>query len=101
MNKEPHNNEHYFNKTDRELLYEQILWNNDGTRNNHKMYESQSKEFTPDVNIVLCETNHHIFYDSYDGPKIAYNVWESTLQPQQFFMNYLNLNYLNLLIHQM
>ena len=39
----------------------------------------------PDVNIVLCETNHHIFYDNYIGPKIAFNVWESTLQPQGYF----------------
>jgi autotransporter strand-loop-strand O-heptosyltransferase len=49
------------------------------------MYVDPSKEFTSDVNIVLCETNHHLFYDNYLGPKIAYNVWESTLQPQQYF----------------
>ena len=85
MNEEPHNNEPYFNEVDRNLLYEQILWNTDGTRGNHKMYQKSSKEFVPDVNIVLCETNHHLFYDEYLGPKIAYNVWESTLQPQQYF----------------
>jgi glycosyltransferase involved in cell wall biosynthesis len=33
----------------------------------------------------LCETNHHLFYDNYTGPKIAYNVWESTLQPEGYF----------------
>jgi autotransporter strand-loop-strand O-heptosyltransferase len=49
------------------------------------MYQDPSKEFTPDVNIVLCETNHHLFYDEYVGPKIAYNVWESTLQPEGYF----------------
>jgi autotransporter strand-loop-strand O-heptosyltransferase len=49
------------------------------------MYSDPSKEFISDVNIVLCETNHHLFYDNYLGPKIAYNVWESTLQPQQYF----------------
>jgi autotransporter strand-loop-strand O-heptosyltransferase len=49
------------------------------------MYEDESKEFFPDVNIVLCETNHHLFYDDYYGPKIAYNVWESTLQPEGYF----------------
>lgn len=85
MSNEPHSNEPYFNKIDKSLLYEQILWNNDRTRGNHKMYSHSSKEFDPDVNIVLCETNHHLFYDSYDGPKIAYNVWESTLQPQHYF----------------
>ena len=85
MGEEPHNNENYFNGVDRKILYEQVLWNTDKTRSNYKMYVDPSKEFTSDVNIVLCETNHHLFYDSYSGPKIAYNVWESTLQPQQYF----------------
>ena len=85
MTEEPHNNEPYFNEVDQKILYEQILWNSDRTRGNHKMYVDPSKEFTSDVNIVLCETNHHLFYDNYLGPKIAYNVWESTLQPQQYF----------------
>ena len=82
---EPHNNESYFNEVDRKLLYEQILWDGNNKRNNHPIYPDSSKDFSPDLNIVLCETNHHIFYDEYVGPKIAYNVWESTLQPQQFF----------------
>jgi autotransporter strand-loop-strand O-heptosyltransferase len=85
MSSEPHNEEPYFNDVDRKILYEQILWNTDKTRGNHKMYVDPSKEFVVDVNIVLCETNHHLFYDNYLGPKIAYNVWESTLQPQQYF----------------
>lgn len=80
-----HDNEHYFNDIDKKLLYKQILWNSDKTRGDFPLYPDVSKEFEPDVNIVLCETNHHIFYDNYDGPKIAYNVWESTLQPQQYF----------------
>jgi len=85
MNPEPHNKESYFNEIDKKLLYEQVLWNSDKSRNNHKMYQDKSKEFAPDVNIILCETNHHLFYDNYFGPKIAYNVWESTLQPEQYF----------------
>ena len=75
----------YFNETDEKVLYEQILWNNDRTRSNYKIYPSSLKEFSSDVNIILCETDHHIFYDNYIGPSIAYNVWESTLQPQHFF----------------
>ncbi len=71
MNEEPHNDEYYFNDTDRKILYEQVLWNTDRTRDNHKMYQDPSKEFSPDVNIVLCETNHHLFYDEYYGPKMA------------------------------
>lgn len=85
MSDEPHNNESYFNEVDRALLYEQVLWNNDGKRGNYKIYPDPSKEFKHDVNLVLCETNHHLFYDEYVGPKIAYNVWESTLQPEGFF----------------
>lgn len=37
------------------------------------------------VNIVLNETNHYFFYDNYTHPTIAYNVWESTKQPIEFF----------------
>ena len=84
-NENAHDNEHYFNEIDKKLLYKQILWNADKTRGDFPLYPDASKEFKPDVNIVLCETNHHIFYDNYEGPKIAYNVWESTLQPQQYF----------------
>jgi autotransporter strand-loop-strand O-heptosyltransferase len=81
----PHDNEPYFNDTDRKILYQQILWEGEGKRGNYPIYPSKEKEFQHDLNIVLCETNHHLFYDSYDGPKIAYNVWETTLQPQQYF----------------
>ena len=84
-NENAHDNEHYFNPTDKKLLYKQVLWNNDKSRSDYPLYPDKFKEFTPDVNIVLCETNHHLFYDHYDGPKIAYNVWESTLQPQGYF----------------
>lgn len=84
-NETAHDNEHYFNETDKKLLYKQVLWNNDKSRSDYPLYPDKSKEFTPDVNIVLCETNHHLFYDHYDGPKIAYNVWESTLQPEGYF----------------
>jgi autotransporter strand-loop-strand O-heptosyltransferase len=67
------------------MLYQQILWNPQRVRENFPIYSSKDKEFVPDLNIVLCETNHHIFYDTYVGPKIAFNVWESTLQPQGYF----------------
>jgi autotransporter strand-loop-strand O-heptosyltransferase len=81
----PHDNEPYINDVDKKLLYQQILWNTDKTRSNYPIYSDESKEFSPDVNIVLCETDHHLFYDQYSGPKIAYNVWESTLQPENYF----------------
>jgi autotransporter strand-loop-strand O-heptosyltransferase len=84
-NLEPHNDEPYIDNLDKKLLYRQILFNNDNTRSDYEIYPDKSKEFSHDLNIVLCETDHYIFYDGYVGPKIAYNVWESTLQPQHFF----------------
>jgi len=84
-NETPHDNEPYINDIDKSILYKQILWNNDNSRSNYKIYQDNSKEFQHDLNIVLCETNHHIFYDLYEGPKIAYNVWETTEQPEEFF----------------
>ena len=84
-NETPHDKEPYINEVDKSILYEQILWNNDGGRDNYKIYPSLNKEFLHDLNIVLCETDHHLFYDNYNGPKIAYNVWETTQQPEEFF----------------
>ena len=37
------------------------------------------------LNIVLDTSDHPIFYKNYDGVKICYNVYESTLQPERFF----------------
>lgn len=85
FNEYPHDNEPYINDVDKSILYEQILWDNDGGRSNYKIYPDESKDFTPDLNIVLCETDHYLFYDDYKGPKIAYNVWETTKQPENFF----------------
>ena len=85
-NENPHDEEKYFTDVDKKLLYQQILWqDNRQSRGDYPIYPDKSKEWQHDVNIVLCETNHYIFYDNYDGPKIAYNVWESTLQPEHFF----------------
>jgi len=85
MNSTPHDDEPYINEVDKEMLYEQILWTTKPNRVNEKIYPSEKKEFNADFHIVLNETNHHIFWDEYHGPKIAYNVWESTLQPDNFF----------------
>ena len=37
------------------------------------------------LNIVLFTANGSLFHREYDGPKIAYNVWESTRQSDPFF----------------
>ena len=85
LNDSPHDKEPYINETDKSLLYQQRLWVDDGKMEDFKIYESPEKEFFHDFNIVLNETNHHLYYDKYIGPKIAYNVWESTRQPETFF----------------
>jgi autotransporter strand-loop-strand O-heptosyltransferase len=84
-NDEPHNGEPYLNDTDKRLLEEQVLWTSKNTRDNFLIYTKHKNEFEHNIDLVLNETDHYFFYDSYDKPKIAYNVWESTLQPSQFF----------------
>jgi autotransporter strand-loop-strand O-heptosyltransferase len=81
----PHDNEPYINDVDKSILYQQRLWVADGKMEDFKIYSSEEKEFFHDFNIVLNETNHYLYYDKYIGPKIAYNVWESTRQPEEFF----------------
>ena len=83
-NDEPHK-EDYINEVDKKLLIEQTLWTGEDTRDEFPIYKEYPNDFKHNVNLVLEETNHHYFYDSYKGPKIAYNVWESTLQPEGFF----------------
>ena len=46
------------------------------------------------LHIVLECTNHPIFYADIPGPKIAYNVWESTRQPDEFFARLLEYDQL-------
>lgn len=68
---------------DKILICKQTLWSND-VLVDYDIYDG-IKNFTPDVNIVLAEVNHHYFYNKYNGPKIAYTVWESSSYPQHFF----------------
>jgi autotransporter strand-loop-strand O-heptosyltransferase len=82
---EPHNKEPYLNLLDKKLLVEQTLHSEKDTREDFPIYSKYFNDFDHDVNLVLEETNHYYFYDKYTGPKIAYNVWESTLQPEYFF----------------
>jgi autotransporter strand-loop-strand O-heptosyltransferase len=80
-----HDGESYLNEVDKSMLYKQRLWVQDGIMDDFTIYPSENKEFLHDFNIILNETNHHLFYETYSGPKIAFNVWESTLQPEEFF----------------
>jgi len=79
-----HDDEPYLTDVHKKMLHQQILHDGDDKRNDFPIY-SYNPQFVPDKHIVLCETNHHIFYDQYSGYKIAYNVWETTLYPEQYF----------------
>ena len=87
---EPHNGNPYILDIDKKLLHEQTLWNSTGGRDDHRIYKDHGEDFNHDLNLVLEETNHNYFYDGYKGPKIGYNVWESTEQPEEFFQRLLD-----------
>ena len=84
MNDRPHDGEPYITDEMKNMLIQQTLHNPDGSRSDISMYGYQN-DYIPDVHIVLMETNNFYFYENYEGYKIAYNVWESTRYPEQFF----------------
>ena len=85
MNDKPHDGEPYFTDEMADMLILQTLHKADGNgRVDEPMYGYKG-DYTPDVHIVLAETNNYYFYNDYDGYKIAYNVWESTRYPEEFF----------------
>ncbi len=84
MNDTPHNGEPYMTDEIKDMLILQTLFNADKTRSDYPMY-GYKNDFVPDVHIVLAETNNYYFYENYEGYKIAYNVWESTRYPDDFF----------------
>jgi FkbM family methyltransferase len=79
-----HDDEPYITDEMKSMLYQQTLYNTDDTMTDFPLYEYDGN-YKPDVNIVLVEMNNHYFNDDYGGYKIAYNVWESTRYPDDFF----------------
>ena len=58
-------------------------------------WANANRDFTPDVDIVLMDMDHHYFYQEYDSKiRIAYTVWESTEIPSNFFNQLLKFDYL-------
>ena len=84
LNDTPHDEEPYLTEEHKKMLYQQVLFDKDHKRHDYPIYSYNAK-FTIDKHIVLNETDHYMFYDNYKGYKIAYNVWESTLYPEQYF----------------
>lgn len=85
-NDEPHNDEFYVDNTIKTMLVEQTLRTPNGNEE-FPLYQSYENNGIPDVHIILNDNNHHYFYENYYGKKIAYNVWETTRQPERFFQN--------------
>jgi len=85
MSDEPHNDEKYLTDQDKEILHTQTVFNSKNKLEDRRMYSNYGKDFDHNINLILMETNHHYFYQNYQGPKIGYNVWESTEQPEGFF----------------
>lgn len=94
----------YLNKTDLAILDRITLTNQDGNRSDYNIRERLPEHawtcpvndgWTPDVDIVLMDIDHHYFYDDYSAKvKIAYTVWESTLLPDGFFNQLKKFDYL-------
>lgn len=80
----PHDGEPYITDEMKDMLFLQSLYNPDGVLFDEPIY-AYYPGYKPDVHIVLVEMNNEYFYDDYDGYKIAYNVWESTRYPDDFF----------------
>jgi len=85
LSSNPHDNEPYITDEMKNMLMFQILNNQDGSRSDFKIYDDVSEEFHPDVHIILADVNNPLFYEKYDEYKIAFNVWESTRYPEEFF----------------
>lgn len=84
-NDEPHNNEYYIDDQLKTMLVEQTLGTPSGGFEQFPLYEKYKNSGTPDVHIVLNDNRHQYFWYNYDGYKIAYNAWETTRQPDEFF----------------
>lgn len=93
-NGEPHNNEWYLTDEHKEMLYKQTCMIDDKRTDFYIYGGNKEIEKGNNLHIILNEVNHYYFYDDYDGPKIAYNVWESTLYPNDFFNRLLKFNQL-------
>lgn len=92
----PHDEEPYLTDIHRDMLIEQTLFSQEGgekKRKDHFIYNGTSNDKTGNLlNIVLMEVDHYYYYDKYNGPKIAYNIWESTLYPDHFFKKILEFD---------
>ena len=90
-NNTPHDKEPYITPQMKKMLHLQTLFEADKSRSDYPIYHHK-ENFQSDIDIILEEHDHYYFYDSYNGYKIGYNVWESTEYSKQFFNQLLTLD---------
>lgn len=83
---EPHNGESYMDDELKRMLSWQTLFTPTGTED-FPIYQDHLHSGEPTLHIVLNDNRHPYFSEDIPGPKIAYNVWETTRQPEEFFNN--------------
>jgi len=71
----------YLSEDQKHMLIEQE-WDHPPFKVGDPFHASQNDT---QVNLVLNESHHYYFYENYNRPMIAYNVWESTRQLDEFF----------------
>jgi hypothetical protein len=65
-NLKPHDKEPYITPQMKKMLHQQVLFEENGKRIWKPIYSYQDN-FKADINIILNEHDHHLFYDDYDG----------------------------------
>ena len=85
-NDSPHDGEYYMDDELRTMLDLQTLTGPDSQRFDAPLYSEYPQSGAADhINIILNDNNHCYFREEYAGPTVAYNVWETTRQPDEFF----------------
>lgn len=85
-NDRPHDGEYYMDEELRTMLHSQTLITPEGKSKDFPLYLNYKQPTSSqEVNIILNDNRHEYFNESYSGPTIAYNVWETTRQPDEFF----------------
>lgn len=84
-NDEPHNLEPYIDLELKRMLIAQTLSTKNGPID-FPLYSNYHQLISePIIDIVLNDNKHPYFDQTFSGPSIAYNVWETTRQPDDFF----------------
>lgn len=81
---EPHNDEYYMDDSLKTMLVQQTLSTPNGSED-FPIYRNYINSGEPTVHIVLNDNLHPYFSEDIPRPRIAYNVWETTRQPENFF----------------